>query len=80
MDGGGVLACLVSSERIQSEGGASLWTLYTGQQLLGNVHSPLHQQIRQIKAPSETEMETWNHITGGEEPSRSMKIFILQMI
>lgn len=30
MDGGGVLACIASSERIQSEEGASLWTLYIG--------------------------------------------------
>lgn len=57
MDSGGVLGCIASSEKIQSVEGESFSTFYTGQQPLGNLHSPPCQQIREVKTPSETEME-----------------------
>lgn len=44
MDGGGVLACIASSERIQSEE-VNLFQLCTLGKPLGNLHSPATNRL-----------------------------------
>ena len=56
----------------------SLLILYTNQQPLGNLHSSSTNSIGELKAPSEAEKETWNHVIVEEKPSKSRKILILE--
>ena len=56
----------------------SLLTLYTDQQPLGNPNSSSTNSIGELKAPSEAEKETWNHVIVGEKLSISRQILILE--
>ena len=58
----------------------SLLTLYTDQQPLGNLHSSSTNSIGELKAPSEADKETWNHVIVGEKPSKSRQILILEIM
>lgn len=56
MDSGGVLTCIASSGSIQSEEGESLNFVHWAATPRKFAFT-LYQQIREVKAPSETEME-----------------------